>query len=196
MARPRKFDETRVVTAARDRFWVSGYAGTSLDDLCEVTGLGRGSLYGAFGDKHALYLRALDDYCTNAAQSSRERLRGGEGSAYERLAAHVRGAAEDIAGDTGHRGCLMAKGAAELGSAHEDVAKRIGRTFTELHADLAECLEEARRDGELARSSDPAALAGLLLAVLRGMEALGEGSADPELITTAAEQALALLPRS
>jgi TetR/AcrR family transcriptional repressor of nem operon len=59
MARPRKFTEEDVVTAARDQFWSAGYAGTSLEDLTEATGLGRGSLYGAFGDKHALYLRAL-----------------------------------------------------------------------------------------------------------------------------------------
>ena len=62
MARPRKFAEGDVVAAARDEFWTRGYAATSVDDLTAATGLGKGSLYGAFGDKHGLYLRALDDY--------------------------------------------------------------------------------------------------------------------------------------
>ncbi|WP_199865355.1 MULTISPECIES: TetR/AcrR family transcriptional regulator [Frankia] len=50
MARPRTFDEDQVVCAARDQFWATGYTATSLDDLTAATGLGRGSLYGAFGD--------------------------------------------------------------------------------------------------------------------------------------------------
>src|SRR6185312_14173543 len=60
--RPRKFDESDVVAAARDEFWLRGYAATSVDDLTSVTGLGKGSLYGAFGDKHGLFMLALDDY--------------------------------------------------------------------------------------------------------------------------------------
>ena len=59
---PATFDEDEVVAAARDEFWERGYAATSVDDLTAATGLGKGSLYGAFGDKHSLYLRALDDY--------------------------------------------------------------------------------------------------------------------------------------
>ena len=50
MARPRTFDEQEVVAAARDEFWERGYAATSVDDLTAATGLGKGSLYGAFGD--------------------------------------------------------------------------------------------------------------------------------------------------
>ncbi|MGH8920910.1 MAG: TetR/AcrR family transcriptional regulator, partial [Actinomycetes bacterium] len=57
MARPRKFDEQTVVRAARDQFWRTGYTATSLDDLMAATGLGRASIYAAFGDKHALFVR-------------------------------------------------------------------------------------------------------------------------------------------
>src|ERR1700694_6107279 len=65
MARPRGFDEMQVLQAARDEFWSCGYAATSIDGVAAVTGLGKGSLYGAFGDKHALFLRVFDDYCTD-----------------------------------------------------------------------------------------------------------------------------------
>ena len=80
MARPRTFDESDVVAAARDEFWSRGYAATSVDDLTAATGLGKGSLYGAFGDKHSLYLRALDDYISSSlddvrASSARSRIR-------------------------------------------------------------------------------------------------------------------------
>ena len=75
MARPRKFDESDVVAAARDEFWTRGYAATSVDDLTAATGLGKGSLYGAFGDKHGLFLRALDDYITSSLDDVRAQLR-------------------------------------------------------------------------------------------------------------------------
>ena len=70
MPRPRKFDESDVIAAARDEFWTRGYAATSVDDLTAATGLGKGSLYGAFGDKHGLFMRALDDYITSASTAS------------------------------------------------------------------------------------------------------------------------------
>src|SRR3954451_8054213 len=57
--RPRSFDADAVLDKARAVFWNLGYAATSLDDLAAATGLNRPSLYGAFGDKHALYMAAL-----------------------------------------------------------------------------------------------------------------------------------------
>ena len=74
MPRPRNFDEDTVVAAARDRFWGGGYAATSVDDLTAATGLGKGSLYGAFGDKHGLFVRALDGYCVDAMDRVKEQL--------------------------------------------------------------------------------------------------------------------------
>jgi AcrR family transcriptional regulator len=58
--RPRSFDPDIALGAATERFRAGGYAGTSLDDLADATGLNRPSLYAAFGDKRALYLAALD----------------------------------------------------------------------------------------------------------------------------------------
>ena len=91
MARPRTFDEHEVVAAARDEFWERGYAATSVDDLTAATGLGKGSLYGAFGDKHTLYLRALDDYISSSLEDVRASLRNPSLAAYDRLAHHIRG---------------------------------------------------------------------------------------------------------
>src|ERR1700754_3990018 len=103
MARPRKFDETEVVAAARDEFWTRGSAGTSVDDLTTATGLGKGSLYGAFGDKHDLYLRTLDDYIASSLDDVRAQLRDPAFSAYERLARHIRTQVKAIAADSGRR---------------------------------------------------------------------------------------------
>ena len=77
MARPRSFDETTVLTAIRDLFWRQGYVGTSMEDLERASGLRRTSLYQAFGNKEALYLRVLGDYQTAGREKLRELLATG-----------------------------------------------------------------------------------------------------------------------
>ena len=107
----------------RDQFWGHGYAGTSLDDLVAVTGLGRGSLYGAFGDKHTIFMRALDEYSTATMAAVRAELRDSAESAYDRLVGHIRSMARVNATDSKRRGCLTAKSAAELGATDKAVAR-------------------------------------------------------------------------
>ncbi|MFJ3306643.1 TetR/AcrR family transcriptional regulator [Streptomyces sp. NPDC086549] len=194
MARPRQFDEEEVVQAARDQFWSVGYNGTSIDDLSAVTGLGRGSLYGAFGDKHVLFLRALDSYNSAALEAWGSAL-GGPGPALPKLERHVRDVAEGITRDVERRGCMMAKIAAELSSVDESVAERIAATVRGLHSALRDCIARAQAEGSLDAGTDADNLASLLLAVLRGLEALGKAGAAPEVVNGAADQALALLPR-
>src|SRR5258708_8354183 len=62
MARPREFDIDIALDRAMEAFWEKGYEATSLDDLCEVTGLSRSSLYATFGSKRTLLLQAVDRY--------------------------------------------------------------------------------------------------------------------------------------
>ncbi len=62
MARPREFDLNQVLEKAMDVFWKQGYHATSISDLTEAMGLLRGSVYAAFGDKHQLFLAALERY--------------------------------------------------------------------------------------------------------------------------------------
>ena len=64
--RPRSFDVEAAVERAMGVFWSRGYHATALPDLLRATKLSRGSLYAAFGDKHSLFLRALDRYIADA----------------------------------------------------------------------------------------------------------------------------------
>src|SRR4030088_1815733 len=105
MARPRGFDETTVLRRARDRFLHTGFAGTRTDEVAAATGLGKGSLYGAFGDKRQLYLRVFDRYCTEVTEATRRSLTGPDEGAYARLRAHLLAIADATARDTGHLGC-------------------------------------------------------------------------------------------
>jgi TetR/AcrR family transcriptional repressor of nem operon len=194
VARPRTFDEHEVVAAARDEFWERGYAATSVDDLTAATGLGRGSLYGAFGDKHTLYLRALDDYIASSLDEVRASLRNPERSAYERLAGHIRLQAKALVADKDRRGCLMAKSAAELGATDDAVEKKVEVAYTTWRDELVACIKEAQRDGTVDARQNPQALAGTLLAFMRGQEALHKGGAKPAQLKAAADEMVSLIP--
>jgi len=194
MARPRKFDETDVVAAARDEFWSRGYAATSVDDLTAVTGLGKGSLYGAFGDKHGLFLLALDDYIGTALDGVRSQLRDPAHSAYDRLTRHIRAQARAVAADKARRGCMMAKSAAELSATDEAVERAVEHAYAEWHAELVDCIKEAQRDDAIDKKQNPQALATTLLAFMRGQEALHKGGAKPAQIRAAADEMVSLIP--
>lgn len=192
MARPREFDEAAVVEAARDRFWDAGYAATSLSDLSAATGLGKTSLYGAFGDKHALYLRIFDEYSAAAVRGVEAELAGPDEGALERIHAHLLANAATSACNP--RGCLLARGTSELAGHDEAVATRARQAFLGLGGVYAGAVESAQRAGDIAADADPRALGNLLLAIHRGTEALGRGGADEPMLRGIVETALASLP--
>lgn len=194
MPRPRTFDETDVVAAARDEFWSRGYAATSVDDLASATGLGKGSLYGAFGDKHGLFVRALDDYIGTALDGVRAQLRDPRFSAYDRLARHIRAQVKLIAADKSRRGCMIAKSAAELSATDDAVDRAVERAYAAWISELVDCISEAQRDGAIDQKQNPQALAATLLAFMRGQEALHKGGARPAQLRAAAEQMIGLIP--
>ncbi|WP_202879633.1 TetR/AcrR family transcriptional regulator [Serinicoccus kebangsaanensis] len=177
-------------------FWSRGYAGTSMDAIATATGLGKGSLYGAFGGKRDLYLRVLGGYCAEVTDAASVGLAGPDDGAFARLCAHIRSAAQGIGADHAHHGCLLAKAAAELSEHDHDVAEQARRTFEGLADLLTADIEAAQREGELDATADAGALARFVLSVLRGMEALGKGGVDAEWLDDAAETTIRLLPRT
>lgn len=195
MARPRKFDEQQVLRTARDEFWATGYAGTSIDAVATVTGLGKGSLYGAFGDKHKLFIRVFDDYCADVTEATVRALSGPDTEAFARLQAHVRAVAAGGGTDSAHRGCFLAKGTAELSEHDPEVAARARQAFTALEQALTANIEAAQLNGDVDPAADARAQARLILAVLRGIEALGKADVDADSLRSIAETALAALPR-
>jgi AcrR family transcriptional regulator len=184
-----------VIGAARDEFWSRGYTATSIDDLTSVTGLGKGSLYGAFGDKHGLYLRALDDYIGTALDRVRAQLCDTRYSAYDRLVRHIRGQAKEIAADKSRRGCMMAKSAAELSATDDAVEQAVERAYAAWTSELVDCITEAQRDGAIDKKQNPRALATTVLAFIRGQEALHNGGVKAAQLKASAEQLIALIPK-
>ncbi|KUF16639.1 MULTISPECIES: TetR/AcrR family transcriptional regulator [Streptomyces] len=190
MARPRKFDEDHVLLAVRDEFWDKGYAATSLEDLLRVSGLGKGSLYGAFGDKQKLFLRVLRDYDDTNLLMLRERLESSARGA-DLVREFVLGPASDPTGAAARRGCLLANSNAELAISTPEVAAEARRSYDAITAILTEALERARREGDLAPDADPAETARATLVAQLGLVALGRTGVDIGTLTAAAQAVLA-----
>ncbi|MEU9750182.1 TetR/AcrR family transcriptional regulator [Streptomyces niveus] len=194
MARPRKFDEDRVLLAVRDEFWDKGYAATSLEDLLRVSGLGKGSLYGAFGDKHHLFLRILRDYDNANLLMLRERLESAT-RGIDLVREFLLSPAADPTGVVARRGCLLANSNAELATSTPEVAAEARRSYDTITTLLTEALERAQREGDLALDADPAESARTVLVAQLGLIALGRTGMDIDTLTAAARSTLTrLLP--
>ncbi|MFC9438805.1 TetR/AcrR family transcriptional regulator [Nocardia sp. NPDC057030] len=190
MARPRAFDEKQVLNAVREQFWDAGYAATSLEDLMRVSGLGKGSLYAAFGDKRQLFLRALHSY----TDDSHDHLRQALAEAPRAVDALRMLLEAPIDADT-RRGCLMANSTCELGNADPEVLAHAHRTYETSTALIGDCVARAQREGDLPAAADPTALARALLAAQQGIVFMGRTGLDTATLTaTARSLAAQLLP--
>jgi TetR/AcrR family transcriptional repressor of nem operon len=194
MGRPRTFDEPEVLRRAREPFWDHGYAATSVEQLTAATGLQRSSLYGAFGDKHGLFIRVFDQYCAeNMAAIGRE-LSGEDADAFDRLRRHLRSKTDDPG--TSRKGCMLAKASAEMAGEDADVGRLARDAYAIYEAALVECFRGAQRAGDARADIDAAAGGALLLSVLRGIEALGRAGQSKRALRAIAATALTSLAAS
>jgi AcrR family transcriptional regulator len=145
--RPRGFDPADALKAASERFRTRGYAGTSLDDLVEATGLARPSLYAAFGDKRALYLAALDRTIERVARSF-DTLIASDLPLRESLAAMFRFVIDGyLTGESGPSGCIMISTSAASAVDDTEVRERLA-AFLAIEDERIEALLAARGDAD------------------------------------------------
>lgn len=193
MARTKEFDPDAALQAALELFWRRGYEATSMADLVEHLGIGRASLYATFGNKHELYLRALERYERSGLTRIVREL-SQPGAALPAVRAVVRRYAAEAADERQRlNGCLITNTAAELAPHDPAAARRVERNWDHLEALLHSALVRAQNQGELSAGRDPLALARTLLVLMQGLRVVGKASADPARVRDAAEQALALL---
>ncbi|MEV4922492.1 TetR/AcrR family transcriptional regulator [Streptomyces roseoverticillatus] len=169
MARPRKFDEERAVDAALEAFWTAGYEATSTQDLCEVTGLGRSSIYNTFKSKHDLFRRALLRYMERKNGNLDAVLEGGLPAREKlRVLLDVIVEEEGLYAEDG-RGCLVVNSCIELAARDAEVARVLERDYRRRFEALKAAIESGQRDGDIDRAKDAGALAHFVIAAIGGM---------------------------
>jgi TetR/AcrR family transcriptional repressor of nem operon len=171
--RPRSFDTEAAVERAMGVFWSRGYHATALPDLLRATKLSRGSLYAAFGDKHSLFLRALDRYVANALTRMDIELDPGR-DPVDGLRAYLAGYVDRTSGANGRRGCLLVATAMELAGHDAEVDRRIGSFFKAMEARVADALSRAKAAGKLADGVEPSSAARILVCFVEGLRVVGK----------------------
>lgn len=185
MARPREFDENQVLDRALHAFWARGYDATSIEDLVEATGLGRASLYGAFGDKEGLFRKVVQRYLDQSALESDEATEGLaprpaiEAFVRQRTAKH---------GDSG-QGCFLQL-SATTGTGALLIADAASVGMKQTRAWLLKHIKAAQAQGCIKANADPSALADFLMVVLNGTSASARAGLSNKALRLAVDQAL------
>jgi TetR/AcrR family transcriptional repressor of nem operon len=177
MARPREFDVNAALERAMDVFWSKGYEATSLDDLCEATGLSRSSFYATFGNKRDLLLQTVDRYVERRTPNI-EAVLARQPNVYEGIAALLREFIDQIVSGAGRRGCFLGNCAAELPRSDRTALARVRRGLARTEGTFRQALARAEARGELPVGADVDALARFLTASFQGLRLVGKVNPD------------------
>lgn len=187
--RPREFDIEDAVRDAMNVFWTRGYHATSLTDLLDGTGLSRGSLYKAFGDKKSLFLKALDCYAEAGLKELGEAL-ATPGSVKQAIRAALSIYVPLSAGNTGRRGCMVMATAAEMLPHDPEVDARIQDTLRQIQALLTTAVQRGQTTEEITIGQDARDVARYLVCQIEGMRLLGKVGATRREMAAVVEAAM------
>lgn len=193
MARPREFDEDSVLDAVMETFWRKGYEATSTQNLVDATGLGRGSLYAAYSNKHGIFEQALRRY-RKRAQGHVDQLRE-PGSPVARLRELMQGIVDADLGAPEKRGCLATNSAIEVASRDPHVADLVRGNFNILMRGIEETIRRGQNAGEIRTSTDSETLALFVFNAVQGLRVLTSTASgqDRNKLTTIIDQTLTAL---
>jgi AcrR family transcriptional regulator len=190
--RPREFDVDDALAAALRVFWSKGYEGASLSDLTEAMGITRPSLYAAFGNKEALFRKALDLYEREKLAYVDEALKAPTSrEVAERL---LRGALEMQTSDCEPKGCLGVISSVACGSEAESIRAEVIARRAKPHLAMKERLQRAKAEGDLPDHVDVEALANYVSAIMQGMAVQAGAGATRAQLEALVETSLAMWP--
>lgn len=191
MARPREFDEKTVLGAAMDCFWRRGYEATSVRDLIEKTGITGASLYNAFGDKRALFIKALDHYVEDSVA---DRIRRCESlPPREGIEAFFSDILKRSLKDRERKGCMLVNTTLEAAPHDEAFRDNVTAVLVRIEMFFLSRIEAGQADATIASRLPAKDLAAHLLSVLMGLRILARVRPEPALLTGIVASALGTL---
>lgn len=193
MARPREFEPEAALRAITDAFWETGYEGTSLQDLVDATGLKKGSLYAAFGDKRAMYHAALRQYDSHEISAAIGLVRQ-SGTPKEKIARLFDAVLKGAAKKSGRRGCLICNAAIDQAATDAETSKVLTASIDRLERAILNALTSAGRSPTLSGSDSTQAKARGLLASYFGLRVLAKSGASRDVLASVRDDALSKLP--
>jgi TetR/AcrR family transcriptional regulator, transcriptional repressor for nem operon len=185
--RTKEFEPREALDAAVHLFWRKGYGATSMRDLLVGMGIGRGSFYDTFGDKHTVFLASLDRFQELRTSWVYEVL---EDTGLDGIEEVFRRTVQGLLEFEPRRGCLLANSAVECAPHDQEVAEKISRYVLRTEAAFEGALVRARCAGDIPANSDTKALARFLVSNLHGLRVLARAGAERAALEDAARVAL------
>jgi len=192
MARTREFDEDTAFEKALEVFWAKGLRGTTMLDLAQATGVQRGSLYHAYGDKEEIFVQAFERYASTFLADAGNSL--AKPDLREALSSFFDVSIRTITKGNPSRGCLSTKTAFDLDAASPRVAAALKTLIDELSAIVLAALDTDERKFRLSVSPERATL--LIVAMTRSLGVFERVYADKKVLRRTAQALIDALVRS
>ena len=192
MARQKEFDRDEVLHQAMEVFWSRGYEGASIQDLVQHMGVNRQSIYDTFGDKHSLFLEALDRYREIQSRKVFEVLER-PGSMKKNLRQLFEEVVARSLSAEGRRGCFVGNSMSELAGRCKETATRTCNSVASAEKMFQKALQRGKEQGELRRVSDTRAVARFLYSNLQGLLLMAKATRDRRLLNDVVKVTLSVL---
>ncbi|MBW4709825.1 TetR/AcrR family transcriptional regulator [Roseobacter sp. YSTF-M11] len=191
MAPKRGFSDEAVADAVMQVFWTHGYRATSIDDLATATGVRKGSLHNAFGNKEDLFVIAIERYAKDF--SNRMADKADDADPLVAVPAFFRAVTSRMTEAHTPPGCLTSAACSEFGELPPRAKNAVREVVEQTRARLAKFASAAVNSGLLPATTDPKAQADLWFAITRGMAALHKVTGDTDAVERIAETVIAQL---
>jgi len=193
LGRPREYDPTIALQRATEAFWDAGFSGTSLDDLSARTEMNRPSLYAAFGDKEALYLKTVENYLEERRRAITAGLSGDRPLAEALRALYEVMIDRFLTGEHGARGCYVVGTAVTEAVPNPKVRELLAQSLVELDEAFRAAFSAAQSKGELAEQADPRDLASIASGVVHTLALRARSGQSRAVLRAVADSAVKVL---
>ncbi|RED53776.1 TetR/AcrR family transcriptional regulator [Aestuariispira insulae] len=171
------YDKEKVLNQAMIQFWKAGYEATSVQDLVEVTGINRASIYNSFGDKKGLFLAAVDHYLKQA-NAKRVGALEQDGSAIEAIQSYLEDVVAFSFSEGRKLGCLITNSLVEVSPLDIEIGAHIKPVLDKVEDDFYQALLRAQKQGEIRPGADLRALARFLTGQVQGLRVLARADSN------------------
>ena len=192
MARHKEFDRDEALGRAMEVFWSRGYEAASVGELVSHMGINRQSLYDTFGDKHSLYLAALDRYREVEGRKTFELLER-PGPVKRALRQLLETVVEHSLGEGDRRGCFVGNATSELAGRCRATAEKACDNMAAAEEALYRALLRGKREGEIAAGRDLRAVARFLYSSLQGLQLMSKATRDRKTLEDVVRVTLSVL---
>ncbi|SKC65782.1 TetR/AcrR family transcriptional regulator [Ohtaekwangia koreensis] len=192
MARTKDFDESEVLNKAVSLFWLKGYNGTSMQDLVDSLGISRSSLYDTYGDKHTLYLKALEFY-QNTSGSAMYNIVTNATSSKEAIKQLLELVVNNLLNDKQHKGCFMVNAEVEVAPHDTEVRDMLCKNEKQIEEAFHLAIQRGQQSGEITNRQEARAITRFFLTTIKGIQVSAKSTTDKAYFDDIIKTALSVL---